>query len=254
MKKLTAITLRELKVFFQSPYAMVILPVFLLLCGTYFNTTLNTYLTFARPSDTTMKVEGLSVTQHLIVPYFKSVLNVFVFIVPLITMRSFAEEKKLQTYDLLVSYPLRPWQILGGKFLGALIIVMGLLALSGIYLLVVVFKGEPYLPVVGTIYLGYTLFLIFYVAVGVVASLITENQLVAALISYAALLTAVLFQWLAFVSPAPWDRVFAHFLLFAHLESFRHGLVYLGDIPAYLGPALFLLLLGYLRLRRHFIR
>ena len=63
-----------------------------------------------------------------------------------------------------------------------------------------------------------------------------------------------LLQLLAYVSPKPWDRVFSNFLLFAHLESFRKGVIFTGDIAAYLGVALFILFIGFLKIRRHYIR
>jgi ABC-2 type transport system permease protein len=254
MKLVCAIAIREWKHFFQTPFAMVILSVFLLLCGVYFNASLTNYLSYVNPTESTARVLGLNITSHVLVPYFKSMLNVLIFIVPLITMRMFSEEKKLQTYDLLISYPIGPWKILFGKFIGTVTIVLALLFLSMSYSIITIWKGEPYLPIIYTTFLGYALFIIFYVAVGIVASLATENQIVAAIICYVIILATNFIQWLAFISPAPWDKFFANFLLLVHLESFRTGLIFVGDIVAYLGISLFFLLLGGLKIRRHYIR
>ncbi|MBI4411425.1 MAG: ABC-2 transporter permease [Deltaproteobacteria bacterium] len=252
MKQLIAIAVREWKVFFQTPFAMVVLTLYLVLAGTYFYASFDRYLTLANPSEATTRVAGLNVTIHLLIPFLRDLMSVFVFIIPLITMRSFAEEKKLGTYDLLVSYPVRPAVILMGKYLGSVTLVFGLLGLSLVYCSVIVWKGEPFLPQIGSVYLGYTLFLLFYVASGIVVSLFTENQIVSALVTYAVVFCAVVFAWLAHVSPAPWDRFFAHFLFLAHLESFRNGLIFTGDIAAYVTTTVAILLVGWLKIRRHF--
>jgi ABC-2 type transport system permease protein len=191
---------------------------------------------------------------HLLTPFYQNILNVFIFIVPLITMKSFAEEKKLGTYDLLISYPLRSWEILLGKLMGSFVIVSFLLALTFIYSAVIFWKADPYLPQVLSTYLGYWLFLVFYVSAGVLASLLTENQIVAAIITYATILMASLLQFLAYILPSPWDLFFSHFLLVAHLETFRQGIILVGDIVAYLGITLILFFTAEFLLRRHYSR
>lgn len=252
MRKILLIAQREIKHFFQTPFAMVIVTVYLVMCGVYFSSGLDAYLLLTNPSDTTMKVMGVTINANLLLPFFRSVFNLLLFFVPLITMRSFAEEKKLATYDLLISYPIKPWEVLLGKYLGALVLVLALLVWSAVYVVVIAYKGEPYLPQVFTVYLGYACFIIFYVAVGVVVSLNTENQIVAAIITYLALVGTSIIQWVAYLSPAPWDRFFAHFLLLTHIETFINGMIFLGDVIAYLSVTVVLLLMGYLKLKRHY--
>lgn len=252
MRKTLLIAQREVKHFFQTPFAMVIITVFLVLCGVHFSASLDTYLNLTNPDDETATVIGIMVNKNLLLPFLRNVFNLLLFFVPLITMRSFAEERKLATYDLLVSYPVKPWEILLGKYLGVLIIVLGLLAWSFVYVLVTIYKGEPYLPAIFTTYLGYFFFIVFYVAVGVVISLNTENQIVAAIITYLALLGAIIIQWLAYNSPAPLDKFFAHFLLLAHIETFIKGNIFLGDVAAYVSVTLIFLLVGYRKIQRHY--
>lgn len=254
MKKVFIIAMREWGHFFQTPFAMVVLTIFLVICGTYFNTALESYMAIVNPADTTVKIRGANVNLHLVLPFFKDVLNLLLFIIPLITMRCFAEEKKLGTYDLLISYPIKPWELLLGKYIGIASLILTLLAMSSVYLVAVFLRSEPYLPQIYTTYLGYALFLLFYTAVGVVASLATENQIVAAIFTYLILLGAAIVQWAAFIMPAPWDRLFAHFLVLAQLESFRGGIIFLGDIVGYLSFTILLLVVGELKIRRHFAR
>lgn len=252
MSRIWTLALKEWKGFFFTPFALVILPLYLVLCGTYFYGSLDTYLQLSTPTETLKSVHGLNVMSHLLIPFSRDLANVLIFIIPLMTMRTFAEERKTGTYDLLVSYPLRPFELFMGKYAGVLALTLFLLLMSSLFPLVVIWRGEPYVPQIVSAYLGLALFLIFYTAVGVVGSLLTENQFIAAIIAYGAVLASVVLQWLAYITPAPWDRVFANFLFVAHLDSFRNGLIFVGDVVAYLTATAALLLFGYLRLRRHY--
>lgn len=254
MTRVALIFWKDLKSFFHTPFAMVILTLFLVLCGSYFTANLDTYLTFAHPNETMGGIRGLNVMGHLLTPFFDSFFNILVMIVPLITMRTFAEERKIGTYELLVSYPVRPWEIVLGKFLSLVAIVFLMLALSLVFPLIVAWKGHPYWPQIGAAYVGYALFLLLYVALGVWASILTENQLIAAIICYAIYSLSYLLKYLAYISPEPINQFFANFLVSAHLSSFKAGLVFSGDLAVFLCTTLFFLTAAYMRLRRHFIR
>lgn len=254
MKKFFAIAAKEWKFFFYTPFGLVILPLFLVLSGVFFFTKLDTYLQYASPSVTTTVVSGLNTSKHLLIPFFQDLLNVFVFIVPLMTMRTFAEEKKTGTFDLLVSYPLKPWQIVLGKYFGIFVVVLVLLGLSWIFLGFIFWKGHPFLPQIFSAYLGLLLFLSFYTAVGVLASQITENQFIAAIIAYAVFFATILIGFLAFISGRPWDRVFSNFLFVSHVQNFYSGLIFIGDVASYLCTTVFILVFAIWRLRKYYQR
>lgn len=254
MRKILLLIKKEWSLFLRSPYGIVITTLFLVLCGIYFYAKLDMYLGFVQPGENEMRVSGVNIHIHLLTPFFSDLLNIFIFLVPIMTMRTFAEERKLGTYELLISYPIRPWELLIGKYLGNLSIALFLLVLSFPFCAFVLWKGEPYLPQMMVSYVGLVFFLFFYVAIGVVGSLLTENQIVAALISYGIFFSMSLFQWLAYVVKAPWDRFFANFLLISHLNSFREGLLFLGDAAVFLCVTIAVLIGGYWKLRSHFIR
>lgn len=256
MKIVWLLATKEWKAFFFTPFAMIVLVLYFVLCGSYFSTNLEAYLNIAHPneslSELNVKLAGLNVMGFLLQPFFESLFNIFMFVVALITMRVFAEEKKSATYELLVSYPVGPWQILLGKYIGTLSIVLSMLGASLVYPIIIQQFGPVYWPQVWTTYLGYTLFLMVYVAVGVWASLLTENQLVAAVITYGAIFLSFLVGYVAHIVGAPLDRFFANFLFIEHLNSFRQGLLFLGDFVVYcVGTAVFLAL-AFLRLKRHY--
>jgi ABC-2 type transport system permease protein len=233
---------------------MVVVPLFLVLSGSFFWAQLDTYLNFSTPTETMAGVEGLSVMGHLLIPFFRSLISIFIFVVPILTMRAFSEEKKSGTYELLVSYPLQPAQILLGKLLGLVSIVLGLLLLSGIYPAFVMWQAEPHVPQILTAYLGYALFLLLYVTVGVVISLFTENQLISAFLTFLFFLASYLIQLLAHYATAPLDAVFSNFLVIAHLETFRSGMLLLGDLFVYPCLTIIVFLIGLMKLNQHSVR
>lgn len=254
MRTVFFIMQKEWKTFFHTPFAMLVVPLFFILSGSYFSSNLDAYMTFAHPNQSIEGVQGLNVMGFLLIPFYESLFNVFIFIIPLITMRSFAEEKKSATYELLISYPIPPWSIVLGKYLGLLAIVLALLAGSLVYPLITAWKGAPYWPQIFSVYVGYTLFVFLFVAIGLWASLLTENQLVAAIITYAAFFLSFLIGYVAHLVGAPFDAWFANFLVFEHLQSFRTGLIFLGDIVVFIGLSVIFLMVAYYRLRRHYIR
>lgn len=254
MKKVCLLAKKEWSLFFYSPYGLVISSIFLVLCGIYFYAKLDAYLGMVQPGERVTQIQGVNLHAHLLTPFFRDLMSIFVFLTPIMTMRSFAEERKLGTYELLISYPVSPAQILIGKYFGNLSIALFLLLLSVPFSLFVVWKGEPYFPQIVLGYVGLVFFLLFFVAVGLVGSLLTENQIVSALIAYGVFFSMSLLQWLAYISDAPWDKIFANFLLVQHLESFREGLLFMGDIAVYLCVTGGILVGGYWKLRGHFSR
>ncbi len=245
---------QEVKYVFQTAFGFAVFTIIFALLGSYFFTALTGYLDLAYPKDNAVHFAGVSAFSHLVVGYIGSIKNILMMMVPIMTMRCFAEEKKQSTYDLLVSYPIKPWEIFIGKFLGQWILLQGLLTSAFLFLLLIYWRGTLYLPQVFAVYLGYSLFFTVYVAFGVLMSLQTENQIVAAILTYTLVLCAIVLQYMAFVLPMPWNRVFANFLLVAHLETFQNGIIFLGDVLSYLVLLVLFLFLGVQKLGRHHYR
>ncbi|MFH1653688.1 MAG: ABC transporter permease [Pseudomonadota bacterium] len=252
--KTFTIAWNEWKIFFHTPFAMLIIPLFIALCSIYFYAKLDSFLSLLNPSDAATTVKGLNINSFLLLPFFKDMLNVFIFIIPLITMRTFAEEKKMGNFELLISYPVRPEKILFGKYLGVLTIILLLLLLSFIYPLITIIFGDPYLPLILSTYLGFFLFILMYSALGVYASLLTENQIIAAIITYGAFFGTFLLRWLAYVSFSPLDKFFQNYLFVVHINNLMNGFMFTGDIAMYLCTTGIILTLAYWRIRRHYVR
>jgi ABC-2 type transport system permease protein len=149
------------------------------------------------------------------------------------TMRLLAEERKSGTFELLASLPFSDMDIVVAKFLAAWTLLLGLLGVSLIYVGVMMGIGRPELPVVLVAYLGLALASAVYVSIGLLASSLTENQIVAAILGLAGLLA---FFLVGDILPGRSDGIGAWLEMMslrAHTEQFTRGLVRLEDV-AYL--------------------
>ncbi|MDQ6655560.1 MAG: ABC transporter permease [Verrucomicrobiota bacterium] len=180
MRKFLTLLGREVRSYFYSPVAYVVLLFFLLLSGVDF---------YIQISFMNGRPVGYSAEEA----FFNSVFFWFAFVLifPLITMRLFAEEFKLGTIEPLMTAPVRDWQVVLSKFCGALVFYMVLWLPTLLYF--VIFQLATKQPAANSLgaYLGAYLMLLllgmFYLSVGCLASVLTKNQIVAAIISFCAI-------------------------------------------------------------------
>ena len=164
MKNFTVLLLKEETALFSSPIAYVVMTVFLLIMGYSFTLTL--FLSH----------------QPSLVHIFFQMFVLFMLTTPLITMRLVAEERKLRTLEVLLTAPVSEIEIMLAKFVASLSLITLMLLLSGAYAVVLVMFGDPDLGPIYSGYLGLFLFGAALVGTGLLASALTANQIVAALI------------------------------------------------------------------------
>jgi ABC-2 type transport system permease protein len=189
---------REIRAYFVSPVAYVVLTGFLLLGGWFFFNLLarfNMLLSIYSAQQNPQILERLNLNEFVIAPLLHNLSVVLVILVPVITMRTLAEEKKAGTYELLLTSPLRVGEIVLGKFLGAAVFVGTMVALTGIYALVLMLYGNPEPGVVIAGYFGLLLIALSFVAIGVLTSSFTENQIIAAVTCLVTLLLLYIIAW-----------------------------------------------------------
>jgi len=189
---------RELKSYFVSPVAYVVLAGFLLLGGWFFFNLLarfNLLLTIYSAQQNPQILQRLNLNEFVIAPLLHNLSVVLVILVPMITMRTLAEEKKAGTYELLLTSPLRVSEIVLGKFLGSFVFVAIMVALTGLYPLILFAYGNPETGVVLGGYLGLLLLATSFVAVGLLTSSFTENQIIAAVSCLVSLLLLYIIAW-----------------------------------------------------------
>lgn len=206
MKKILIIAQRECESFFLSPVAYVIFAVFTLVASLVFFTILRQ----------TLAASMSALFSHL--PW------IFIVICPAVTMRMIAEEKKMKTLTLLFTLPVGDWEIVLGKFLAGVAVFSSLLCFTLIYLATIVyFGGDPEtLPLLGG-YLGLLLSGGLMISIGLFASSLTSNQIVALVISVIAILVNFTLPSIGSPFGDPWPSIARFGSIWYHLEGFRKG-------------------------------
>lgn len=197
MRNIWTIIGKELRSYFVSPVAYVVLTGFLLLGGwfffnllSHFNLLLSLYTQFQAGT-----AEQLNLNDFVIAPLMNNLSIILVILIPMITMRTFAEEKKGGTYELLLTSPLRTTEIVLGKFLASFVFIGLLIGLTAIYPALLMVFGNPEVRVMATGYLGLLLMATSFVAVGLFTSSVTENQIIAAVSGLVVMLLLYIIGW-----------------------------------------------------------
>ena len=159
---------------------------------------------------------------------------IWLLVVPMLTMRLFAEEKKNGTMELLMTSPISSVQVLLGKFFACLSLYTIIVALTLVYCLILEIYGEPDWGPIFSAYLGYILLGGTFIAVGVLASALTENQIVAVLVSFGILLLLWLIDWSASFAGPTAAKILQHISIIEHLKDFQRGVIDTKDVIFYL--------------------
>ncbi|HUO06379.1 MAG TPA: ABC transporter permease subunit [Candidatus Binataceae bacterium] len=198
MKNALTIARKELAAYFVQPVAYVVLTVFLMLGGFFFFPMLRAFdirLTMYTAMKDPDLLEHLNLNDMVISPLLHNLAIVLVLLVPAITMRSYAEEKRTGTYELLLTAPIRTGEIVVGKFIAAATFGVIMVALAGIFPLILMIFGNPEIGVMLSGYLGLALLAVTFVAVGLFTSSLTQNQIVAAISCFGVLLLLFVISW-----------------------------------------------------------
>jgi ABC-2 type transport system permease protein len=226
-----AIAERELKTYFVSPVAYVVTALFLLIAGYLFSVIL------LNTNDATIR-------------YLMSNISVvWLFITPAITMRLLAEEVRTGTIELLLTSPLRDIEVIIGKYLGALGFVLVMLLFTLYYPALLFMFGNPDVGPMLSGYLGLVLQGAAFVAVGLFASSLTQNQIVSAILTFAILLLMWLSESVANFIGRPASEVMRYLSVTSHFQDFPRGVIDTTHIVYFLSIIVASLFLSFLSLQ-----
>ena len=223
---------KELRALFSSAVAYAMVAVFLGLLGYTFTTFL-----------------FLSKTATLLHVFFQTSV-LFLLMVPVLTMRLFAEERKTGTLELLLTSPAREIEIVLAKFLASMTVVGLMLGLSVTYAVVLGIYGTPDWGPIYAGYLGLVLLGAALVALGLLVSSLTANQLVAAIASLGLFLLLWMIDTLGYLLPEPFDTLAVNLSLLAHFTPFATGSLFLSDLGFFVSVTLAALFLSVRALAR----
>jgi ABC-2 type transport system permease protein len=208
--------LKEERAIFASPIAYAIVSVFLLVMGYTFTTVL-----------------FLNRTGSLIHIFFQAAV-LFLLIVPVITMRLVAEERRTGTLELLLTSPVQEIEVVLAKFVASMTIVALMLVLSSSYAIVLGLYGDPEWGPIYSGFLGLLLLGGALAAIGLLVSGLTSNQIVAAVVSLGVGVLLWMIDSLGYLLPDPFDTILTSLSLVGHFTPFATGALFLSDLAFFL--------------------
>src|SRR5215471_11666881 len=179
MRNVLAIAQKELRSYFASPIAYIVIGFFAIVYGYMFATILYIFVSESMQAGLPGSGQSVNVHQQLIRPLLQNFLVVNLFLFPMVTMRTYAEEKRSGTIELLLTSPVTDFQIVMGKFFGAMGLYATMLAITLIHICILFIYGRPEWKPILTAYLGLLLFGGCFIAVGLFISSLSKNQIVA---------------------------------------------------------------------------
>jgi ABC-2 type transport system permease protein len=233
MRNILAIAQRELTAYFASPIAYVLIGFFALLFGWFF------YVPLAYFEQQSMQMgmnptQSLNINQMLVGPTLMNTTVIMLFLFPLITMRTYSEEKRSGTIELLLTSPVTDVQIILGKFIGAMLLYAAMLAITLIHMGILFIYGEPEWKPILTGYLGLLLMGGSFLSLGLFISSLTKNQIVAGIATFAVFLMLWVVNWIGtFVGPTM-QTVLTHLSLTDHFDDFAKGIIDTKHVIYYL--------------------
>ncbi len=225
---------KETESYFASPLAYVLIGLFSLISGIVFFNLLVTYTDGIQtlPPEYSQQI---SFVEEVVLKFFANVNFLFLIFIPLITMKLFSEEKRLETLDIYWLSPMKEWQLVFAKYLSALTLVLSLLLMTCVFPLVIWGVGIKDLNLLGSSYLAVVLNACAYISLGLFCSSISGNQIIAALLS----ILGVMFLWMI-----SWGghlnsnyivaEIFTYVGITSHFERLLRGVLGTQDIIYYL--------------------
>ena len=233
MRNTFAIAQREVSAYFSSPIAYVLIGFFAILFGWFF------YVPLAYFEQQSMQAgmnpgQALNVNQMLVGPTLMNTTVIMLFFFPLITMRTYAEEKRSGTMELLLTSPVTDLQIILGKFIGGMLLYIAMIALTVVHLAILFYFSDPEWKPVVTAYLGLILMAGCFLSLGMFISSLTKNQIVAAMATFSVFLMLWVINWISQFTGPTTQTVLNYLSLTDHLDDFVKGIIDTKHVIYYL--------------------
>ena len=226
MRNITAIAWKEIRSFFNSPIAYIVALVYLGITGYFFVNSISVPFPEAH-------VRG----------YLEPSTFILVLFAPALTMRLLSEEQKLGTFELLLTSPVRDWEVVIGKYLAATVFFVFTLGLTLYYYVLMQWFGNPDTGPVFTGYLGMLLMGMASLAVGLLASSLTSNQIVAAMVGFGMLLLLSVIHLVSNAVTGLPSRILQALSMNTHFEDFAQGVINTADLAYYISMTVLFLFL-----------
>ena len=240
MTNVWTITKKELRTYFTSPIAYVVFTVFLVLVGFFFYSIVSWFNSMSlQMSQNPQYYSQLNINRQVFTPLFHNMSIILLLMLPLLTMRLFSEEKKIGTEELLYTSPISVAQIILGKFIASLLVLLGMLGLTLVFVLLTFLFGNPEIMPLLTGYLGLFLMGAAFISLGIFFSALTENQIVSAILTFGSLLLFWIINWASASASGFLKDVLNYVSILQHFDNLTQGILDTTDVVYYLSFAFF---------------
>lgn len=240
MSNVITIFRKELQSYFNSPIAYLVMGFFGLIAGYFFYAYVALFVQRGMQSEMMGRGFPMDVNEWVIRPLLSNLSVVSLFLIPMITMRLFAEEKRSGTIELLATSPVHDVEIILGKWFAAMALYASVLAIAGISVATLFFYGKPDIAPIFTGFLGLLLQGGCLLALGTFISTTTKNQIVAAFATFGVSLLLWIIDWAGQSDPsAGWAKVLSYLSVITHFEPFSKGVIDAKDVVFYLSVIFF---------------
>ena len=225
MRNVLAIAHKELKSYFASPIAYVVIGLFALLYGYFYAVMLQYFVRAGMNMNPMQGPSVLNINQDMLRPVLQNVTVLLLFVLPAMTMRTYSEERRSGTIELLLTSPLTDLQIVFGKFLGAMGLIAAMLAITLPHIGILFWYADPEWKPIATTYLGFFLMAGCFVSIGLFISSVTRNQIIAGMATFAVFLLLWVIDWMgSFMGPTS-QAILNYLSITQHFEDFARGVL-----------------------------
>ncbi|HBY64100.1 MAG TPA: ABC transporter [Solibacterales bacterium] len=233
MKNIWVIAAKELKSYFASPIAWLLLTMFAVIFGFFFWNAVGYFVNVGMQQQMMGRGFPMDMNEMIVRPLLMNVSVIGLFLLPMITMRLFAEEKRSGTMELLMTSPVRDLEVIVGKWLAAVILYAVMLLITAANFGFLFLHGSPDWKPILVAYLGLLLQAGGLLAIGTFISTTTRNQIIAGAATFGVLLLLWVLEWVAGYETAAWAKVLAYMSVVSHFEPFAKGVVDSKDVIFY---------------------
>jgi ABC-2 type transport system permease protein len=234
MRNILALAGKELRSYFASPIAYIVIGMFVLLYGYFYAVMLQWFVRQGMNMNPMMGQQSLNINQDMLRPVLQNVTILLLFLLPAMTMRTYSEERRSGTIELLLTSPVTDWQIILGKFVGALALYAVMLAVTLVHMAVLFIYGSPEIKPILTAYLGLLLLGGSFLSVGLFISTLTTNQIVAYVSTFAVFLMLWVISWLGSFSTGWLTDLTTYLSIIEHFDDFSKGVIDTTHVIYYL--------------------
>ena len=245
MINIFSIAQKEIRSYFVSPIAYVVIGLFAVLYGYFYVASLTILVRFS--AQVGMFGGGgpqaININEFMIRHLLSNSAIILLFFLPFLTARAYAEEKRSGTIELLLTSPLTDTEIILGKFLGAFTLFLAMLSVTTVHMGILFWYGEPELGPILSGYLGLILMGGSFISVGLLVSSTTRNQIVAGVVTFSILLLFWVLSWIADSVGPTTSAILSYLSILEHFDDFSKGVIDTAHVSYYLSFITFALFL-----------